>query len=52
MPFDRNFFLFGLHSRNISELRIQEKTSVQLKFQNLLEIVKCIQIVYLGFRDC
>ena len=50
-PFGGNFFLFGLHSRNISDLSIQEGTSGQPKFQNLPEIEKCIQVVYLGFRD-
>ena len=52
MPFGGDFFLSGLHSRNISELSIQEGTSGQPKFQNLPKIEKCIQAVYLGFRDC
>ena len=52
MPLGGDFFLFGLHSRNISELSIQEGTSGQLKFQNLPEMENCIQVVDLGFRDC
>ena len=52
MMFGVNFFLFGLRSRNIREYSIQEGTSVQLKFQNLPEIERCIQVGYLGFRDC
>ena len=52
MPLGGDFFFFGLHSRNISELSVQEGTSGQLKFQNLPEMENCIQVVYLGFRDC
>ena len=46
-----NFYLFDSHSRDHRGLSVPDGTSVLLRFKDLFEIEKYIQVAYLEYRD-
>ena len=46
-----NFYLFDSHSRDHRGLSVPHGTSVLLRFKDLFEIEKYIQVAYLEYRD-
>ena len=45
------YYLFDLHSRDERGLSVIDGTSVLMKFNDLFEIEKLIQVAYLEYRD-
>ena len=45
------YYLFDSHSRDERDLSVVDTTSVLMKFRDLYELEKCLQVAYLKYRD-